>query len=568
MGFKLAVLMLTLFIVVFSAISILLAGHLFLSWDDGESLQDYKCPDCNVILISIDTLRADHLGCYGYHRDTSPSIDRLASEGILFENAFSNSHWTLPSHMSMMTSQYPSVHDVNLHYRYDQRLDESKTTLAEVLKSNGYATAAFTGGGQVAPEFGFGQGFDEYNTIDTLYGNTELLDGIFDWLDKNHDRRFFMFVHTYSAHSPYIPPEPFRGMFDDNYSGNIIDSPEKMNKACIGDCNIHGLFASSINTSDPQDVYHAIALYDEGIRYTDYCIGELLERLDSLDLSRETAIIFTSDHGEDLTEHGIIAEHHDVYDEQTHVPLIIRLPGGDSKRAESLVQSIDITPTILDILDIPPTPGMQGEDLIPMPETDKNAFIERGYFYFFAYYNVIASYTKNTSLCSTIPEEIGRDLCLGQFNISVCSSLQGRFKDVCNRLNQLHKTGNYTHGLYASLILNGILNNRTASETAEEVRKEALKYPEPFHDAAIRNEEFKYIYRHDDQDELYDLIQDPWEQDNIIDERPGISEGLRTELLRWHEENKRFKAMEYSGQSEVYIDQETLEQLKALGYLN
>lgn len=569
---KLAASMLIVFILILSGLSIsLIARHFVYIPADGAFLSGYKCPDCNVVLISVDTLRADHLGCYGYHRNTSPNIDRLASDAVLFENAFSNSHWTLPSHMSIMTSQYPSAHDVNFFYSNEQRLDESKTTLAEVLKSSDYKTVAFTGGGLVDPMFGFDQGFDGYNVIDTSYENTELLNEIFGWLENNHNEKFFMFVHTYSVHAPYLPPGPFKGTFSDSYSGSIIDSLDEMKRAHSANLSRFKLFLNSINTSDPSDVYHAVALYDEGILYMDHCIGQLMKRLEGLGLGEKTLVVFTSDHGEDLTEHGVIALHGYLYDEQVHVPLIIRLPGKNSGTVKTPAQGIDVMPTTLDILDIAQPSSVQGESLFSKPENSSSPiiFTEKGYSCHFFYHSISASLASNASLCIRIgPSLMGYELCLGQLNISVCDNLPRKLKIKCKRLNHFHETNNHTHNLYASLILDSILENKTASETCEEVHREISSYSEPFHDAAVRTEEFKYVYVYDGQDELYDIIQDPAEQKNIIRERPGIARDLRTELLEWYEKNRDLRDVDYTEQPRLQIDEETLEQLKALGYLN
>ncbi len=567
--FKLVSLMLVSFIVVlffvlFSAITGYFSFFTF-------NTSFYKCPDCNLILISIDTLRADHLGCYGYHRNTSPNIDQLAKEGILFENAFSQSYFTLPSHMSIFTSQYPSVHQMNDIENLSKYLPEYKTTLAEVLKKHGYTTVAFTGGGWVAPEFGFGQGFDNYTTINTFYKNTELLDNVFRWLDNNQDKKFFMFIHTYTVHAPYIPPKPFKGMFDNNYSGNIADTIKKMNSVCENkSCETpYEYFHSSINTSDPRDVYHVIALYDEGIRYVDYCIGKLLEKLKKLGLDRKTVIVLTSDHGEDLLEHGWIAEHHDLYDEQIHTPLIIKLPYNISKKVKKMVENIDIMPTVLHILDIPEKlSSMQGENVFSSLEKQE-IFSEKSILCYSIYYQILSSMTNDKNKCKNISSYYGRKICLGQFNISFCESLPSDIKYACLRINHLHSIHNYTSSVRAQLIYQSILSNKTAHETCKYLKKESLKYPEPFNDVAIRTERYKYIYRYGKrEDELYDLWEDPQEQHNIIHERPEVAKQLKNKILRWYEDVKKVVMKEQSEQSAGEIDQQTLEQLKSLGYLN
>lgn len=319
---------------------------------DAES---YICPDCNVILISADTLRADHLGTYGYSTDTSPNIDRFASESVLFENAIAQAAWTAPSHMSIMTSFYPSVHKVQ-RFPNASRLDDSVVTLAQVLKADGYRTVSFNGGGNVGKEFGFGRGFDLYDSP-SRDNITMTNDETLNWLSENRDQKFFLFFHTYTVHRPYTPPAIYGYKFFPTYN----KSTDRVYTLSIGDEDV-----------DKDEIWKSVALYDGEINYVDDEIGRLLDELDHLNLSDNTIVIFTSDHGEEFFEHGGLDHVLTSYQELIHVPLIIRFPGIENRRIENLAQGIDIMPTVLDSLNITAPPDIQGASLLPLIREGKN----------------------------------------------------------------------------------------------------------------------------------------------------------------------------------------------------
>ena len=322
-----------------------------------------------IILISLDTLRADHLGCYGYHRNTSPFIDAFAKESILFEDAVVQSPWTLPSHMSIMTSLYPSSHGV---FNKNTRLADENVTLAELLHDAGYQTAAFVDGGYMNALFGFDQGFDVYDdwggSIEQVEeigkGIAYILPKVKKWLDENKSKPFFLFIHCYDIHSPYEPPAPYDKMFHDFvYTGDLTPSTETLVEAAW----------KGMKTSD-EDVRHFVALYDGGIRYTDTEIGDFLSYLKETGLYDQSLIIITSDHGEEFKEHGSFLHWQLYYRPNLHVPLIIHFPNypGRLARIRDLVQSVDLLPTILDITGIPPLPRAEGRSLIPLIERKRN----------------------------------------------------------------------------------------------------------------------------------------------------------------------------------------------------
>ena len=332
----------------------------------------------NIVLISVDTLRADHLGCYGYQRNTSPHIDQLAAEGTLFENTISSTSWTLPAHCALFTGLADTVHGC---LDIKQRLAESRSTLAERLKSAGYTTIAFFSGATMHPIFGLAQGFDEYQDC-TSYADqsTELAaDGqvpwdeavraaaraditsprvhheVRAWLQENQSRPFFMFIHMWDVHADYIPPEPYDRMFDPNYNGPITGRDVRYNPA--------------INAKMPtRDIEHLVALYDGEIAWTDAHIGKILADLDTLGLRDSTIVVLLSDHGEEFFEHGDKGHRQTLFDEVIHIPLIMRYPARipAGRRYSQQARMIDILPTILALSNQQPPTDVMGQSLAPL----------------------------------------------------------------------------------------------------------------------------------------------------------------------------------------------------------
>ncbi|HPJ72284.1 MAG TPA: sulfatase, partial [bacterium] len=303
----------------------------------------------NLLLISVDTLRADRLGSYGYRRDTSPHIDGLAAEGVLFLNAFSASCKTTPSHMTILTGLFPRVHNVYMWkmgadgtFR-GATLSGSIPTLAEILKGYGYSNVAFTGGANVAGRIGFDRGFDIYDEN----GDTG---AACRWLEKNAGKQFFLFYHTYYTHDPYLPPPPYDTRYDPGYSGEIPSRREILERTGTREGEkwhgiwqaMHDMFWSKVNLDDPADRRHLSALYDGAIDYVDNeLIRDLLGALKKTGTLDKTLIVFTSDHGEEFLEHGRL-EHNSLYREVTRIPLIMRLPGRlpPARRVEELVRTV------------------------------------------------------------------------------------------------------------------------------------------------------------------------------------------------------------------------------------
>ncbi len=313
----------------------------------------------NLILVSIDTLRADHLSCYGYKRDTSPNIDRLAKDGVLFKNAIAQSSWTLPSHMSILTGLYSSSHGVITD---KIKLSDEHITIAEVLRNAGYETAAFTDGGYLGKRYNY-QGFEMFNSegkkgarngAETTYTKAV------GWLRVNSSRSFFLFLHTYEVHAPFDPPPEFDIYSDRNYAG-VVEVSGKNN----------GYYKEIQPRMDREDYLHVIDKYDGEIYYTDYYIGELFRELKALGLYDKTVIVITSDHGEHFLDHPdadvsyIGHFEHQLYDEIVKVPLIIKAPGfPQDKIVDAQVETIDIMPTSIELLGVPIPKGMDGKSLV------------------------------------------------------------------------------------------------------------------------------------------------------------------------------------------------------------
>ncbi len=396
----------------------------------------------NVILISIDTCRADYLSCYGYHRKTTPNIDAVANEGILFENVITPAPVTLPAHSSMMTGTIPPNHKVLDNMNYS--LGKSNITLAEILKDNGFTTGAFISSFVLDSQFGLDQGFDTYgdvieSSVHTISiserkgGETNRL--ALQWLDKHGSDKFFLFLHYFDPHSKYNPPEPFASKFRRN-------------------------------------------LYAGEIAYVDHCIGELLGTLKELELYDSTLIIITGDHGEMLGEHGEQTHTYFVYQSAIRVPLIFHLPGQiKPQRINHIVGLIDIVPTVCSTLGLETPPQTQGRDL-SAHFFAKNTPVEKRYIY-------------------------------------------------CQALESTKYGGN-------SLL-------------------------------SVVTDRFKYIQT--TRPELYDLIKDPQESDNIVHKLPQQARILQEHLRRTLEQSVLSSRTDNKVQK-VQLDDESFRKLESLGYVS
>jgi hypothetical protein len=305
------------------------------------------------ILISIDTLRADHLGCYGYDRDTSPYLDALAARGVLFERAFSQIPATLESHMSIFTGLYPTEHGVVSPVG---TLSEEIETLPEIFRRHGFRTGGHTEGGYVHGGYGFARGFDDFSDaalkIESDVERT-LARGLAFLESLGEEEPFFLFLHTYAVHDPYYPPEP--------YSSRYWEGPPPPAFKATGP-NFTAFNRGELEMSDEALAYYR-ASYDASIRYADERIGGFFADLERLDLADDTTVIITSDHGEEFREHGKMV-HEQVYRETLHVPLILLHPNvAEPRRVSAIVESIDIAPTLHRLAGLTARGPLSGEDL-------------------------------------------------------------------------------------------------------------------------------------------------------------------------------------------------------------
>lgn len=393
----------------------------------------------NVVLISIDTCRADRLGCYGFELNTTPNIDALSQEGTLFENAISPVPITLPAHVTMLTGTIPPYHGVHDNMAY--KLESSGVTLAEILKENGFTTGAVIGCYMLNSRFGLSQGFDSYNErfeeerlntgrVNERYAS-EVSRFADEWLEENSDDDFFLFLHYYDPHRDYLPPEPFASkFFGKPYAGEIA--------------------------------------------YVDYSIGQVIKKLKKLGLYDSTLIIVTADHGEMLGEHGELTHAYFIYQSAIRVPLIFKLPGQtESRRIEPAVGLVDIVPTICGLLGIDAPEQLDGVDLSDCLRKNKPLQADR-----FLY---------------------------------------------CGSLYPTKYKGN-------SLL--GLVSRR-----------------------------FKYIQT--TRPELYDLVKDPHERNNLVEERPGLAKSLKAQLAQLLEESVR----DQNSDTNIYLDAQSRARLESLGYV-
>jgi arylsulfatase A-like enzyme len=337
------------------------------------------------VLVSIDTLRADRLGVYGHDRATSPRIDRLAAEGVFFESAYSHAPKTAPSHMSLMTGVHPDVHGVvNFVGRVNERLSPRLPTLAEILRSAGYRNAAVTGGGNVDGELGFDRGFEAYEQSGgdaaTIFGRAlERLDALAAPRADGTRAPFFLFVHTYQVHDPYLPPPAYRALFTDpGYAGRIVGDADRLVALAGSDWPAwHRAFWAGVDARSPADLRHLRDLYDACIRFTDDELGRLLDRIDALGLADETLVVVLSDHGEEFLEHGRFG-HDALFDELLRVPLVVRVPDAERRglrrgRVSEVVRLVDVLPTLLDLVGLPTPDHLEGRTLLPLLQGDGDA---------------------------------------------------------------------------------------------------------------------------------------------------------------------------------------------------
>ena len=513
----------------------------------------------NIILIVMDTVRADHLSSYGYYRNTSPNIDKIAEQGVLFENAFSTATWSPPSHASIFTGKYPSYHKTLGSNVY---LEGDNTTLAKILEANGYSTIGVTNCSLVGLGTGFERGFqtfveprtytrflpkelhrkastvsmllellvhdpkefvktmvfgpDQYNTR-----TNEIIKG-FIKSKQASKKPFFLFVNYFNCHAPYDPPRPFKERFCNDFSEPRLFIMEFVLERILGktlerigngNLDIMKLKYITGASSEARFSYMAKELqisekeweiaqswYDGEIAYLDHCIGELVDFVHNEGLFDNTVLVITADHGENFGQHGLAGHHFRLYDSVLHVPLIMSCPSliPKRKRLPEIVATIDILPTVMSLCNLSVKDEIQGKNLDPFEERKIHDF-------------------------------------------------------VCAECGESVTEWALSFGLRGSRVRSGRQDSISSKVRSIDMGSKC-----------IRNGEFKYILSADGREELYDMLDDPTEENNIINERPDETRYLRRQL-------EKTLDITYFGPKEISYDEkertEIIDRLKALGYI-
>ena len=306
---------------------------------------DSNAEASNILILLIDTLRLDHLGCYGYDRRTSPSIDAFAEHAVVFTQLMPQSSWTRPSVASLLTSTYPPVHGANTSY---SRVNFGTAFLSAELNAHGYETQGFVSNPSLLPTWGFGLDYDRYYDVDSREGPTMLddakvVDRVLASLPGLAGKPWFFYVHMMGPHSPYTPPAPYDKAFES---------------------------APGVTAGDTER-RQAVDLYDGEILYTDAQFGRLVARLKELGQYDNTLFVVVSDHGEEFWEHGVVGHGKSLHETLLRVPLLIKLPNSlhAGERREGLIEMVDIAPTILDLVGLPAHARFQGKSLVKYIET-------------------------------------------------------------------------------------------------------------------------------------------------------------------------------------------------------
>jgi len=479
----------------------------------------------NIVFVSSDTMRADRLGVFG-HRPTSPWIDRLARQGVLFRRAFAQRSQTWPSLTSVLTSKHPLTHGVRTN---GMLLDATHETLPEYLQAQGYATAAFLGNMSKAAH----RGYDEFFSNEGERGNTavrdrELADRAVAWLrDRRGDDPFFLWLHLMNPHGPYDPPDGYRERFHDAPYGRFTGARPDLERIAL---EKHELTR--------EDLEPMLAAYDGEVLATDQCVGVLLSALDELGLSEDTVVVFFSDHGDELYQRNYYFMHScSVYDSVLHVPLVVRAPGRlpQDVVVDDIVELIDITPTALTLAGLETPEWAQGQDLV---------------------FVVFGAEARGRAVSEWHPPMEPTDKAL--------DLIAGKTPAEVKRL--LDEMGLDRDDIPKGEVRDGL----------------GMRFdPERSPIYVVRTEEYRFVMNHGeetpndgvfnwnpgtgfpiDREELYDHRTDPGERFNRLAELPDAARRQREFLSEWIEVMERT-----AGRASFPTDPDTLEKLAELGYL-
>lgn len=479
-----------------------------------------------IIVYVVDCLRADHVSCYGYSRPTTPNIDALAHDGVLFEHAFAPSTWTKPIAASILTGLYPPAH--GLRMRTDV-VERNIRSLPEWLGAEGYTTLAISSIGNVSSSLGIGRGFDHFIDLykdprlrgkraiadvrlEKLFHEeqgevvfplaADINDALFPWIEQNNDRDFFAFLWAMDPHDPYDPPDDWKLYVDPEYQGRMDGSRELAKQAVR-----------------PEDLQHLIDLYDSEILYTDHCFGQLITYLKDKGIYDESLILVMGDHGEAFGDHGHMIHGHLPFEEIVHVPLIMKLPGQSNAGDDisGLVSLVDVLPTVVDVAGVPDNEWallLQGISLLTALGSGSKGTHE-----------MVFSETQATKENNLVYSVRTSDW---KF-ISVKSPA---------RIERIQSLGRR------------LLDWRTLGQI-------------------LRNPRF-YIKRQIavPRSQLYNLIDDPGETDNLVHDMEGLTTQFQTSIEEWLQRCNKLAARYEDLAVRHEIDKATLEHLRALGYID
>jgi arylsulfatase A-like enzyme len=322
--------------------------------------------NANVLLVILDATAARHVGAYGYVRRTTPEIDRIAADGVVFEQAFTPAVYTLAAMSSLWTSRYPDEHrDVEPR---TASLERARFTLPDLLSAQGIVTAGFVANGMAGPGFGFDRGFAEFREIYREFGQSADADSFRQvlppWLAAHKDRRFFAYLHYREPHWPYDPKPPFDTAFGPD---GPIPKGLRDEVAFLVEVNNHR------RPTTPDEIDHLVRLYDGNLAFVDQELGVLRATLEKEGLWDRTVVIVTADHGEEMAEHGLIGHESQLFDPALQVPLVVRFPRGSGPagiRVRGLADLLDLAPTIADAMGVLDKGGardaFEGRSLLPM----------------------------------------------------------------------------------------------------------------------------------------------------------------------------------------------------------
>jgi len=480
----------------------------------------------HIIIYVLDALRADHLSCYGYERQTSAHIDALAHEGVIFENCFTSTTWTRPVAASILTGTYPGVH--HTRSRHDM-FSANLSRLPETLKAGGFKTAGFSTMGNIASEIGFDRGFDRYydlfrdpaildrrRKLDAaeeglmhapdqaiaLPRAEDVNDYLFPWLEENRTANTFSFIWSIETHVPYKAPDEFR-----RFSNTASLRPEEGER-------------EDVRSAGPHDRERLMALYDDEIYYNDYCIGQIVNQLKSLGIYDHTLFIVVADHGDAFYEHGTYAHGHAPYEELIHVPLVMKLPGSQyaERRVAGLVELIDIFPTIMAVAGLPPgmagSTFVQGHNLLPLVDDAHDQVRE-----------YVFSDTQSLEI--------------GNRYLSVRGQ---RWKYI-----ELQQPGR---------------DRRTLIKTMRHIVQRGIIF-----DILHSPRHYLRHYLRGSNQYLFDLEADPGEKRNLAAERPDLVTQIRQRLEEWQQRNDEV-AQQVGSLPYSYEESESLRRhLEKLGYM-